>query len=355
MDAVTDTPRESTELAVMKVLTPAVVFAPGGVDTILNKIETEVRTFKPDISTPVGRQAVASLAYKVARSKTALDEMGKTLVSEWKAKANAVDAERRTIRERLDNLKDEVRKPLTDWENADKARIEAHEKALDEIAALLIFDAPPTAAAIKERIDAFEARPVRQWEEFLQRATETSNTVGRKLQEMYAAGVKREEEIAELERLRREKEERERREREEKIAAEAADRARRETEEKAAREAKEAADRASAEQRRVEQEREAAEARAAKAEADRKAAEERAAREKAEAVEAERRRAAAAKLAEEEAARKREANTKHKAKINGAARDALATHADGGLTLEQATSIVVAIATGKIPHVTISY
>src|ERR1700676_4896268 len=93
-------------------LTPATVFAPGGVEGILSKIETEVRAIDRDISTPDGRENVKSLAYKVARSKTALDEMGKELVSGIKTQAATIDAERRTIRDRLDALKEEVRGPL---------------------------------------------------------------------------------------------------------------------------------------------------------------------------------------------------------------------------------------------------
>lgn len=136
---------ESTDLAVVQKLTPAVVFAPGGVQDILHKITREVRSAQTDISTKAGREAVASLAYKVARSKTALDEMGKTLVADWKSRSAAVDAERRTIREKLDELKDEVRKPLTDWENAEKQRINTHELAIAAIEGMTQFDAPPTA------------------------------------------------------------------------------------------------------------------------------------------------------------------------------------------------------------------
>src|SRR5258708_3289999 len=98
--------------------------------------------------------AMASLASKVARSKTALNEMGKNLVSELKAKTGAIDSERRTIRERLDALKDEVRRPLTDWKNADKERIWAHEKAILDLEALLDFGGQePSAVELHDRIE----------------------------------------------------------------------------------------------------------------------------------------------------------------------------------------------------------
>src|SRR5262249_26606591 len=117
-------------------LTPAQVFADNGADALLDKIEKDARSLVMDISTEQGRKDCASAAYKIARSKTFLDDMGKNLVAEWKAKASKVDAERKKIRDRLDTLKDEIRKPLTDFENSETARIEEHEK---QIATIMAF------------------------------------------------------------------------------------------------------------------------------------------------------------------------------------------------------------------------
>jgi colicin import membrane protein len=110
-------------------LTPASVFAPGGMEGIISKLEAEVRAIDRDITTPEGRDAVKSLAYKVARSKTALDDMGKELVADIKKQAGAIDADRKLARDRLDALKEEVRGPLTQWEEAEANRISGHEGA----------------------------------------------------------------------------------------------------------------------------------------------------------------------------------------------------------------------------------
>ena len=80
-----------------RALVPAEVFATGGVRALLDKIEREVRAVRTDISTPAGRDQVRSLAYKVARSKTALDAMGKGLTDEWRTRTDAVNAERRAL------------------------------------------------------------------------------------------------------------------------------------------------------------------------------------------------------------------------------------------------------------------
>lgn len=118
------------------------IFTAGNVDKIVGEIEGQVRGIVCDVSTAKGRNEIASLAYKVSKSKTALDALGKDLVGDWKSKAKAVDTERKLIRDRLDALRDEVRQPLTEWEEAEKARVErerlnkeiekAHDMALIE-------------------------------------------------------------------------------------------------------------------------------------------------------------------------------------------------------------------------------
>jgi len=351
---------ESKDLIAVKVLTPEIVFAPGGVADILGKIENEVRSFKGDISTLGGRNAIASMAYKVARSKTALDDMGKQLVADWKSKASAVDAERRTIRDRLDVLKDEVRKPLTDWENADKLRIEGHEKAIQDLQALLDFGGEqPTVAQLQERLDILAARPARQWAEFLGRASDMSLFVGKRLEDLHTAAVKREEERIELERLRAESAAREQKERDERIAAEAAERARVAAENKARREAEEAQAKAEAEQRRLDriaqeavEQAESAERRAEEAELRRVREVEQAETRRRQAVEEERSRVAQERARETAETAKREANKRHKARINN---EVLAALVQAGLSESAAKTVIGLIASENCPHTKIQY
>lgn len=95
---------------------------------VLDHVRAQVADFQPDTSTRKGRDAIATMAHKVARSKTALDDMGKELVADWKRRSAAVDVMRREIRDSLDKIKDEVRAPLTQWENDElerKRRIDA--------------------------------------------------------------------------------------------------------------------------------------------------------------------------------------------------------------------------------------
>jgi hypothetical protein len=69
------------------------------------------------------------MAYSVARTKTYIDSIGKELVSHYKEAPKKIDSVRKFARDSLDYLRDEVRKPLDEWEN-EQARL----KLLEEIA-----------------------------------------------------------------------------------------------------------------------------------------------------------------------------------------------------------------------------
>jgi hypothetical protein len=397
--ATTEQPTTGTALVTVGLMTPAIFEDPNKVDDLLAKLEKEVLTVPRDISTEKGREAIRSLAYKVARSKTALDEMGKNLVEDWKSKAGKVDKERRKVRERCDKLRDDVRQPLTDWEEAESARVTAHEDALVRLFSLSLFSSPPTSAMVRERVAGLTEFVGLQWQEFTQRAATTFSDVKLALETQLARAQKAEADAAELDRLRAEQVEREQREHDARIADEAAERARLEAEIKAKREAEEVAERAAAEQRRVEAERQEAIERAdradqerlhaiaraeedrrlaleereraarehqeaiAKAEADRERqaeeaearawqAAEQAERNRVAAIEAERKRVADERALEEQAAAERMANDEHRRTINNKAREALELF---GVPVDRSRNVVTAIAKGEIPNVSIAY
>lgn len=357
---------QSTALAVVESLNPVAVFS-GGIEPLLEKIASEARAVPVDISTEKGRKDLASLAYKIARSKTLLDDMGKALGEDAKKKLDAINADRKKARDSLDALKDEIRKPLTDWENADALRIEAHEKNLSSI---LYYGTEVSQQALmmplavmEGKAEAILAFKERDWQEFKFRAQEAIDVALGQINVAIASRKKYDEEQAELARLRAEAAAREQAERDARIAAEAAAKAKAEAESKAVQAAKEAAEKAEAEQRRVEAERKAAEERAAKAEQDRIAADAKAKadaaaallkaeQDKIAAVEAERKRAEAAAKAEAAESKAREADKAHKAKING---ETLSDLVAAGLPEDLAKEAVKAIATGKIRNVRISY
>jgi hypothetical protein len=100
------------------------LFQNGGtaIDPLIERIEAEVRSHVADLTTKKGRDAIASLAFKVSKSKTALDTAGKALTETQKAEIKVVDDARKKIRDRFDALRDEARKPLTDWERLKRTK-----------------------------------------------------------------------------------------------------------------------------------------------------------------------------------------------------------------------------------------
>lgn len=351
------------EVTIIQEINPVEVFAKeGGADGVLEAVKKQVSTIDRDISTAKGRDNIRSLAYAIARSKTAADEAGKLLKAEHQKVVDLVDAERKRLRDGLDAIKDEVRAPLTEWENAEKDRVKGHEDAIQCIEALTT-DLPDDPAAIQQRIDLMAAHADRDWQEFAMRADKTLTTTRAVLDKAHAAAVNAEADRAELERLRREQAEREQKEREERIAAEAAAAAKAEAERLAAEQAAQAAASAKAEQDRLEREKAEAQARAEKAEADRLAqeqaaetarieAERLAAEREAAAAQAERDRQSAEAKAIADAEAARAADKAHKAKVNNEAVSALVA---AGLTDEQAKTAIIAIASGKVPNVAIRY
>jgi len=112
-------------------LDPAVIFKSGGMDGVLEKIRLEVDGFVPDLTSDKGRKEIASLAHKVSKSKTVIDAYGKTLADQLNARIRPINNERKKCRDQLDELRDYIRKPLTDWEEEVRIRIEKEDLAAD--------------------------------------------------------------------------------------------------------------------------------------------------------------------------------------------------------------------------------
>ncbi|HGN2269898.1 TPA: cell envelope biogenesis protein TolA [Proteus mirabilis] len=279
--------------------------------------EEERKELDSDFSVAKNRKAFASLAYKVAQTKTYIDKEGKAVVDKLKELPKKVDASRKIFRDELDALSTDIRKPLTEWEAQEKAREEAE--------------------ALKKQIEV-------DHEEALQ--------------------------MNELFDLRKAEEERQRIAREEEMKRQAAEQARLEAERKAQqeieaaarreREAKEAAERAEREkQEAIQRAEQAAKEAKEKAERDAKGALERAEREKQLAIEAERKKAQEAeqaRLAEEERKRqeeaKRQADKEHRRKYNQETLQALVSN---GFDEKLATEFIKLVASNKIPHMTMNY
>ncbi|EML5582186.1 hypothetical protein R9D63_001108 [Klebsiella oxytoca] len=309
-------------------------------DPLIELIEKEARSLVPDVTTKKGRDAIASMAHKVARSKTYIDNAGKDLVAELKALPKQIDESRRVVRERLDALKDEVRRPLTEWE-AEQARIAAEKAAEEE----------------RQRIEAEQKAAL----EALRKQVEVDHEMALLMNDAFDRDQA--EKKAEAERQRIAHEEEIKRQAEEKAKREAAEKAQREIDAAAAREreailAKERAEREriEAQQRAEREQREAAERavreKQAAVEAERRKAQEEADRIRREAEQREQARLAEEKRKADEQAR-READVKHRKTVGTDIVKALV--ANTSITRDQAIEVLTAIKDGNIPHTGISY
>ncbi|WP_413599401.1 hypothetical protein [Enterobacter kobei] len=321
---------EVTDLVVIeKQNAMAVLTTKEQLDPIIEAIEKEARSLVPDVSTRKGRDAIASMAHKVARSKTYIDNAGKDLVAELKALPKQIDESRRIVRERLDALKDEVRRPLTEWE-AEQERIKA-EEAMNAM----------HAEALEMNI-RFDQELAAKFEADHEMALLMNKDFDRDREEQrrLAEQAQRERD----EQLKQEAAEQARRDAEAKHKAEIEAAARREAEEKARAEL--------AERQRVEAEQ--------RAEREKQEAEARAEREKEEAVAAERlkaKQAEDARLAEEkrkaDEQAKREADVKHRKTVGTNIVNALTSYTS--LTCEQAIEVLTALKDDLIPCAKIHY
>jgi hypothetical protein len=259
------------------------------------------RDFTPDPTTEKGRKEITSRAFRVAKTKTYLDDLGKEEVARLKELPKQIDAGRKALRDGLDQIRDEVRVALTDWE-AEQERIEAEKKAAEE-------------------------------REALQRVINNDHELALFMDEVFNRQAED----------RRRAREQEAREREERIAKEASEKAEAESKaalEAAARREQEAALEALAAEARLEQEKKDSAEREARA------------REEAAAAERKRQEDEQRRIAAETA--KREADVEHRRKFNTEALADLVSQVPG-ITEGAAKAVLTAIVTAKVRHVSISY
>lgn len=332
---------EATDLTVIEIKpdqAPA-LYKSGGLDEFLEQIRQAVNEV-PDISTDKGRKRIASLAGQVSRSKTAIEKPGREYLKRLKEAVKPAEAEIKKFVDACDELRDEVRRPLTEWE-AEQERIKAEEKAKCEAEELAkeielahreaLLDNIEYDREVAEMKAEAERHRLAQ-EEFLKKmaAAEAKKEAEEKAAAELAAAQKREADA---------------------IAAKAqAELLAKQAQERAEREAKETQERTAklAQEAREQAEREKQEA---------IAAEQRKAQEAADKVRREAEAKEAARLAEEkriaDETAKREADVKHRKAVGTDIVNALTSQTS--ITREQAIEVLTALKDGLVPHTKINY
>lgn len=314
-----------SDLIVVETLKAEEVFAPEkpSIKALISDVTERAEKFKGDVSTESGRKEIASFAYKIARSKTALDGLGKDYVAKIKAETKIIDDLRKEMRDTFDALKNKVRAPLDEYEEAERRREEAIKETIRDLTNL--------SQATMTEIDRLEdglrvAKETVIGEEFgalKDMALDAKEKAVAYLTNRIAEMKQAEADRAELEALRAEREAREaedRRKAAELAAKERVEQIRKEEAEKARAMAQQAA---AAERERIENE----------------------LRRERERMEAE-----ALKIEQEE--ERRAANKSHRTKVN---RTALADLMKAGLSEDDGKLVIESVAKGQISNITIQY
>jgi hypothetical protein len=146
------------ELVKIEEQTALVAFSKdGGLLPFIDQVRDEVLNFEHDLSNGARRNKTASLAMKVRKMKTRLDSLGKSLTDDWAKQKKAVDTNRKTMRDEMDEIAKLARKPLDEWE-AEQAEIEANKLFLalwgDAINENLDYDSKKAADLLMQHLEA---------------------------------------------------------------------------------------------------------------------------------------------------------------------------------------------------------
>ena len=125
----------STEVVEFKAETILMAISKGGeLDFLTEQLREKVGSFEHDMSTGVSRNRSASLSRKISTAKTKVVKFAKATIEDDEIKIKKVKASLKKLSSDFDELRDEARRPLTEWENeqkiieAEKAEREAEGK-----------------------------------------------------------------------------------------------------------------------------------------------------------------------------------------------------------------------------------
>lgn len=133
-----------------------VLYKNGGLQSFIDEAKARVANVVADLGTAKGRSEIASMAATISRSKTAVEKPGRDYLRELKAAVKPAEEELRRFVSEMDRLRDDTRKPLTDWENAKKAKEQASADAIERIKALAVVTPSESSESIGLRIGEVE-------------------------------------------------------------------------------------------------------------------------------------------------------------------------------------------------------
>lgn len=184
-------------------------------DALYGHVEKMARALVADPLTKEGASQIKSCARQIASVKKRIDDIGKDVVAELKKLPGQIDANRKSLRERLEALQDDIRRPVTEIEN--------REDEIDGIKSIHMRLANAASGDIHKELEFVRSIPLTEekWHESLEKAKAAVEGEAKALALLLDTALKREKDAAELEKLRKNQEEADRIIRENKIKEEA--------------------------------------------------------------------------------------------------------------------------------------
>lgn len=209
---------------------------PVKLDQYLAALRAEVDANPGDTATASGRDIIRSNASGIGKKKSAIEKVRLAKTEEWRSLTAAVNAAGKVVKERFQALQDEVRAPLTAWEEREDARKSEAQAIIDDMLASSVVRIDDTSASIQERLDRIRGRNLSD-EMFgprIMEVTDLRDSTVATLQVALERVAQAEKDAADLARMRAEEDQR--------IADEAARRAREEADAAAAAKARQDAE-----------------------------------------------------------------------------------------------------------------
>ena len=184
-------------------------------DALYGHVEKMARALVADPLTKEGASQIKSCARQIASVKKRIDDIGKDVVADLKKLPGQIDANRKSLRERLEALQDDIRRPVTEIEN--------REDEIDGIKGIHLRLANASSEEIAKELKFLRSIPLTEekWHESLEKAKAAIAGETKALELLKATAEKREKDAAELEQLRKNQEEADRIIRENRIKEEA--------------------------------------------------------------------------------------------------------------------------------------
>lgn len=184
-------------------------------DALYGHVEKMARALVADPLTKEGASQIKSCARQIASVKKRIDDIGKDVVAELKKLPGQIDANRKSLRERLEALQDDIRRPVTEIEN--------REDEIDGIKSIHMRLANAASGDIHKELEFVRSIPLTEekWHESLEKAKAAVEGEAKALALLLDTALKREKDAEELEKLRKNQEEADRIIRENKIKEEA--------------------------------------------------------------------------------------------------------------------------------------